>query len=249
MHKFLFTFIIFTMLPNAVKAQQPSRKILKGKVIADFNNLDGIYVVNLKTEDATITQDGGYFSLPVEVGDTLMLSSIRFKGIKIGIREADLAKEICFVKMQPLMNKIEEVTVLRYKNINAVALGIIPASTKSYTPAERKLKASSDWDYQGASVSIDPLLNMFSGRTAMLKKELVVEKKETALQKIENMFEHEYFTLKLKIPEEYVKGFQYYLVENNRFVSLVNARNKSMATFIMGELAVKYLDIVDCEKK
>ena len=248
MNKFLITFILFTILPASLLAQQSIRRNLKGKVTADANNLDGIYVVNLKTEEGTLTQDGGYFTLPVKTGDTLMLSSIQFKGIKVAIQESDLEKELLFIRMQPLMHQLNEVMVFQYKNINAVALGIIPADTKSYTAAERKLKGAKSWSAQGSGVSVDPLLNMFSGRTAMLKKELIVERKETVLDKIENMFEKDYFILKLHIPEEYIRGFHFYLVENTRFVTLINTKNKAMASFMMGELAVKYLEIIACEK-
>lgn len=249
MRKLLLAFIIFTMLPNVLAAQQSVRKNLKGKVSADSDDLDGIYVVNLQTEDAVSTQSGGYFSIPVQAGDSLMLSSIQFKGIKIIIKEEDLSKELLFIRMQPLMYQIQEVKVFQYKNINAVALGIIPKGIKSYTPTERKLNAASNPYYTGLSVSVDPLLNFFSGRTAMLKKELIVEGKEFQLRKIENMFEQEYFINKLKIPAEYVKGFHYFLVENNRFVAVLKANNKGLATFMMGELAVKYLGIIACEKE
>ena len=40
------------------------------------------------------------------------------------------------------------------------------------------------------SVGLDPLLSMFSGRTAMLKKELIVEKKEQHIRQLEKMFNH-----------------------------------------------------------
>jgi len=141
------------------------------------------------------------------------------------------------------------VMVYQYKNINAEALGIIPMGRKTYTPAERKLKAATGWSGQGGGVSIDPLFNIFSGRTAMLKKELVVEGKEKLLDQIDYLFEPEYFTHKLKIPQEYVKGFQYYLAENNRFAAAIKAKNKTLATFLMGEYAVKYLEIIASENK
>jgi hypothetical protein len=145
---------------------------------------------------------------------------------------------------------LDEVVVRQYKNINAVSLGIISANTKHYSPAERKLMAASGTDLKGntdgsmgASASLDPLFNWMSGRTAMLEKELEVEKKETLLQKIENQFGIDYFTEKLKIPKEFVKGFWYYIVEETRFVSALNAKNKTMATFILAELAVNYLEL------
>ena len=250
MNKILIIFIFFTIVPNAVWAQTV-RKSLKAKVIADANDLDGVYVINLKTQEGTLTQGGGYFSIPVAVGDTLMLSSIQFRGLKMAIAETDFKLSLRLVKMQPLMHQLDEVMVFQYKNINAVALGITPAGQKSYTAAERKLRTATNLDAQfglNTSLTIDPLLNLFSGRSAMLRKELVVERKQTILEQMASMFEQEYFTAKLKIPTEYVKGFQYYLVENNRFVAMINAKNKAMAIFIMGDLAARYLEIIACEK-
>ncbi len=237
-------------------AQQSLRKIMKGKIMADVNNLESIYVVNLQSENGTMTESGGYFSIPVKVGDTLMLSSIQFKGKKITITETDLSKELVFIKMQPLMIALAEVKVFQFKKINAVALGIIPKGQKTYTPAERKYNTATNTYLNlnldgtaGASLIIDPVFNWLSGRTAMLKKEMIVESKEILLEQIENKYEKEYFITKLKIPEEYVKGFQFYLVENNRFVTTMNSKNNTMTMFLMGELAPKYLEIIASEKK
>lgn len=249
MNKILLAFVLFSIFPNAAIAQT-TRKVIKGKVTADVNDIDGIYVINLKTQEATITQKGGYFSIAVGIGDTLMLSSIQFKALRYEVKQSDIEKtDLLFLKMIPIMNQLNEVMVYQYKNINAEALGIIPMGRKSFTPAERKLKAATGWAGQSGGVSVDPLLNMFSGRTAMLKKELVIEGKERLLEQIAYLFEPEYFTHKLKIPEEYVKGFQYYLAENNRFAAAVKAKNKTLATFLMGEYAVKYLEIIAVENK
>ncbi|HMI06683.1 MAG TPA: hypothetical protein VK528_03990 [Flavobacterium sp.] len=251
MNKFLFAFVAFSIMPK-MAAQEIIRKNIKGKVTASANNLGGIYVLNMKTEETARTQDGGYFSIPATEGDSIMFSSTQFKARKIAIKDEDLCKELILVKMEPMMNQLAEVQVFRYDNINAVALGIIPKGTKTYTPAERKYRTATGLDAQiglNTSLTIDPLFNMLSGRSAELAKNIIVEKKEHLLDRIDYMFDREYFTLKLKIPEEHVKGFEYYLVENARFVALINANNKSMATFMMGEMAVKYLEIIAIEKK
>ena len=78
----------------------------------------------------------------------------------------------------------------------------------------------------------------------MLKRNVEVEKKERWIQQIENLFEEDYFTEKLHIPIDYVKGFQYFAVENPSFVKSLTAKNKAMATFLMGELAVKYIETI-----
>ena len=54
----------------------PASKKINGKVTADYNDLESIYIVNLKTEKSTLTERGGYFSINASVGDTIMLSLI-----------------------------------------------------------------------------------------------------------------------------------------------------------------------------
>jgi len=247
MNKFLFAFIVFSMLPNQIQAQEiPVRRNLRGKVNAYANSLQGIYVINMATEKAAITAENGYFSISVTEGDTLMLSSIHFKGLKISITKEDLSLDIFFINMEPLMQQLDEVQVFQYKNINAVALGIIPKGQKTYTPAERRYKTATGLDAQiglNTSLTIDPLFNMLSGRTAMLRKAIEVERKEFMMDKIDAMYDKEIFIEKLKIPEEYIRGFYYYIVENKRFTDAMNTKNKSMATFVMGELAVEFVEI------
>ena len=242
-----FSLILFLFL-NVVSAQSNAvfRK-LNGKVTSTNSDLEGIYITNLKSREATLTEHGGYFEIQANAGDTLVFSSVQFKALKIAVKESDFNKELFFVKMDPIVRFLDDVRINEYKNINAVSLRIISPNTKHYTPAERKLNAASNpyssfglGNFIGFSSGLDPLLNWMSGRTTMLKKEVEVEKKETLLNKIENWFEPKYFIQTLKIPEDYVKGFEYYIVEDAKFAEAMKSKNKTMATFIMNDLAVKY---------
>ena len=94
MNKILLAFIVFTILPNAVIAQESARKILKGKVVANANDVEGIYVINLKTEKSTVTDSNGNFSIVAVVCDTLMFSSILFKVIKIELSPTNFDKDL-----------------------------------------------------------------------------------------------------------------------------------------------------------
>ena len=51
----------------------------------------------------------------------------------------------------------------------------------------------------------------------------------------------------LKIPEDYVDGFLFYVIENERFVKAMKDKNKTMATFILSELAVEYLKVSELQ--
>ena len=229
-----------------------SSKKINGKITADSNDLEGIYIINLKTEKSTLSERGGYFSILANVGDTLVFSAVQFKAIKIVLTENDSEKELFFVKMEPLIRVLDEVRIDEYKNINAVSLGIISPFTKHYTPAERKLYTATGGGKNqiglDTKISGDAILNAISGRTKMLKKEVEVEKKETLMEKISDYYDENYFIKTLKIPQDYVKGFLFYIVEDVKFVEAVTAKNKTMATFVMNELAVNYLILIK-EKK
>jgi hypothetical protein len=93
-------------------------------------------------------------------------------------------------------------------------------------------------------MGLDPLLNYFSGRTAMLKKELEVEKKEGYLVQLENLFDNNHYVNTLHIPSDYVKGFMYFVVENPKFTRVLKTKNRTSIEFLMSELATQYIQII-----
>lgn len=243
-------------LSQAVLSQNQERIVLNGRINSNTNDLEGVYVVNAQTEVMVTTTADGSFSIKARSGDTLVFSSIQFKENRVLLVPENFSDLNFTVKLNLLMYQLQEVIVKRYDNINAVALGIIPSGQKSYTEAERKLHTATALNatanagtMAGGSISADPLLNFFSGRTAMLKKEVAVEKKESYMRLLENLFTLDHFVNKLKIPLEYVNGFKYYAVENDKFTTILNSKNKTSTEFLLGELAVKYKEIIAIENK
>ncbi len=234
-------FMFFSLLGWA-----QSDTIIKGKVVSTSSSLEGIHILNLNKGIGIATDDRGYFAIRVAIGDTLQFSAIHLVATKHIIEKDDFGENLLFVEMKSKLNELEEVTIVQYKNINAVSLGIIPKNQKTYTPAERKLKAASEMSI-GTIISIDPLLNWISGRTRMLKKEVEEERKEFLIDRTADYYQKEYFTDVLKIPEDYVDGFLFYIVENSRFVMAMKDKNKTMATFILSELAVEYLKVSELQ--
>jgi hypothetical protein len=238
-------FLILFFAPALVKSQELI--LLKGKITSQVKELNEVYVTNLRSDSNTTTDKNGNFSMFIKVGDTLQFTGMQIVAKKVKIDENDVAKKLYVINLEGKVIPLDEVEVKKYPDINAVSMGILQRPAKRYTPAERKLKTASDLDGKigfGGSMSLDPLLNAISGRTAMLKKELKVERKEFLLQKIEYMFKEEYFLENLKIPKEYLRGFWYYAVEEPKLAEALNAKNKMMARFIFSDLAVKYLEIL-----
>ncbi|WP_291285821.1 hypothetical protein [Flavobacterium sp.] len=254
MHKVLCFLVI--VLGQTGWSQAQDKAVLNGKITSNATDLEGVYVINARTEVMTTTAASGAFSIAAKAGDELVFSSVLFRESRVVLTAENFSDINFTVKLNMVMHQLQEVIVKNYSNVNAVSLGIIPAGQKSYTAAERKLRTATDLNATasaggmvGASVSADPLLNFFSGRTAMLKKEAVVEKKEAFMKLLEKMFTLEHFVDRLKIPLEYVKGFEYYAVDNDKFTVILNSKNKTSTEFLLGELAVKYKEIIASENK
>lgn len=231
-----FCSIFFFIISQLYSQNQVPRRI-EGKVAADFSNLEGIYVVNTSSEKSTTTNSEGHFSIEAKVGETLLLSAMNFKEVKIVLSESDFSKKWLVVSMQPIVNELKEV-IVGSSSISAESLGIIPYGQKKYTPAERKIFTAT------SGFGIDPILNLISGRTNMLKKELEIEKKEGYLIQLENLFQPEFYIHSMHIPQLHVKGFLYFLVENPKFISILKTKNRTAIEFSMSELAVQFNEMI-----
>ncbi|AWG20243.1 hypothetical protein FFWV33_01220 [Flavobacterium faecale] len=243
------SFIFFFVFSVSFGQQLPAT-FVSGKVSSTMDNLESVYVINLKTEKMVQTDSKGDFTIAAVKGDSLVFSMFQYTRLTIGVKAENIEGLKMVVNMFPLMNYLDEVIIGKYSHINAVNLGIIPEGQRSYTAAERKLKQAGSFSGSGgASVGLDPLLNMFSGRTAMLKKELVVEKKEKFMLQLEYMFDEDHFTNKLKIPSIYVRGFMYYAVENPKFTRVLETKNKVSIEFLLSELAEMYKEGITVDGK
>lgn len=248
--------VLVIVLSQTAWSQNQDRAIVNGKIVSNTNDLEGVYVVNAETEVMVTTDAEGTFSIMAKPGDTLVFSSIQFKENRVLLTSENFTDLNFTIKLSLVMHQLQEVIVKRYDNINARAMGIVPGNQKTYTESERKLRTATALDatasasgMAGGSISADPFLNFLSGRTKMLKKELIVEKKEFFMKLLENMFSLDHFVNRLKIPTEYVKGFEYYAVENDKFTVILNSKNKTSTEFLLAELAVKYKEILAVENK
>ena len=232
-------------------AQLMNSKYLNGKVIANADDLSTINIENLKTNLTSSIEFNGSFIIPANEGDTLMFSSIQFKRLKIKLKKEDFNEIEFLIKLEKLTYFLEEVTIIDYKKISAVSLGITSKGVKKYTPAERRLYTATGGGNKfgtKTSVSFDGILNAISGKTTMLKKEVKIERKEFTINKINSLFDDNYFIESLKIPIEYINGFKYYIVENNDLVNSITIKNYSLTKFLMDNLALKYLDTISLKK-
>jgi len=210
-------------------SQDRNEKLLQGIIAADDALLSGIDVVNLVNEKVTVTNSKGEFSILAKADDILVFSSKSLEMRRLLIDEDDLKSGTITVNMYPKINELNEVIV---KKNPIEGVSIIPGQ-KQYTPAERKL-------HTATSGLLDAPISWMSGRTAMLKKEVVVERKERLLDKIGILYEDKYYIETLKVPEIYIDDFQRYIIEDKEFTAALKVKNRTMMLFLISKLAVNY---------
>lgn len=231
----LFISVISTSL---LTAQQ--RIPVKGKLKSEAEDLEGIYVIN-KTADLSVeTSRGGYFTLMAKPSDTIIFSGMQITAKNMTLTEEDVKAELLIVPVEKFTRVLDELIIVDYRHINAESLGLVPRGQKQLTPTEKRLYT--------AKSGVDAVFNMFSGRTKMLKRANETAKKEQLMEKINYIYTEEELIEKFHIPEEYVRGFVFYIVEDDNFARALKDKNETMAKFLMSGLSVRYLDLIKDEK-
>jgi hypothetical protein len=235
--------------------QTKGEKILHGKIIVESGNVEGVTIINLVNEKSTASDSNGDFYILAKTEDLLVFSSVNLEYFRKIIEENDLKSDILTIKMTSKTTELKEVIVNKHPEINAVSLGISPKGIIHRTQMERMLYTAGDFKpiqllgILGGSLPVDPILNAINGRTAMVKKSIEAERKERLLVLFGSLFDDTYFTKTLEIPADYVKGFQYYCIEDGKISEVLKSKNKTKIEFLIVPLATKYIKIIANENE
>ena len=234
--------ITLLFICSSLKGFAQSTIRIKGVVKVEKASAEGIHVLNLVTEKATITDANGGFFLEVKEDDLIIFSAVHLNYWRKSITAKEIKAAFIEVEMTAKEDQLKEVVVTENVSMTAQSLGIITYTPKSYTPAERRLRTAT-------TGFLDPLLNWMSGRTKDLKQQLEVEKRERYIIRLESYFDDAFFMESLKIPEIYVGGFKYYVVEDEGLAQALTAKNKDRTRFLLGELAQEFLTYTEENEK
>lgn len=217
-------------------SQGDGSRTLRGRIMVDSDYIGQVNIVNQTLNLSTTSNEVGQFNIAVKEGDLLVFTAVNLVTLRKYISEEDFLSGSILVEAKYNSIALDEV-VIKESSITAESLGIIPVGQKKYTQAERKLYTAT------SGGGIDGLLNAMSGRKTMLKKVVVIEKKQAAYDRLIYIFEDDFYTDKLKIATDYISGFQYYCVEDDEFVAAIDSKNKTLIKFLIVILAEKYKKI------
>ena len=220
-----------------LSVQAFSQDRLHGKVVSNNEPVSGVYVINKRTGTEAKTDNNGLFNLEVKTGDELAVYSAKIVTRNFTVHKEWFDENPFIISVDQQIYELEEVVIDH--QVTSESLGLVPKGQKQYTPAERRL-------YTATTGLLDPLINLITGRTKMLKKALETEKQEILIQEVNGMFSQVEIQ-QLNIPEEYVKGFVFFIVEDKDFAAAVRNGDDGLVKYYMTELAKKYIKILNEE--
>lgn len=234
--------LTFLLLIVGIGGFAQERVKLQGKIVSRSKDLKGIYVSNINTGDALVTEYGGYFSIQAQENDTLMFSGPLFIGYRYVLDDIDLKRDMILIPLEPndLNRQLNEIVIT---HISSSSLGLVPEGARRYTPAERRLYTATSGS---GIIPISAIVNWISGRTAMLKKALKYEKQEMRKDKFLHVMD-EYVLIKdYSIPKDYVIGFAYFVSDDDIMSGYLNASvtERDKISSRTGVLALEFLDLL-----
>lgn len=210
----------------------------------------GVVVQNISSQQAVITDEDGYFSIPVRKNDTLVFAAVHFKQKQLPIHETLYNTPFLNVSLEEFVNELDEVVVRpynlsgnlnrdvenlpRHEPLSAETLELPNAHVTIISQSERKLQEASGMRViaggglggAGGAVSLNPILNAFTGRTKMLKNRVKIDKTYARTQRIQHFYTDSVLTSTLKIPKEKIADFMYFCEVDATFQTVVKTRDK-----------------------
>lgn len=224
--------IAFLLLSLYGFSQQ--RIVLKGIVVVDGVPYGDVNIRNKSLDkfdmNSSTTNKLGVFLMEVKEGDVLLFSSVDLDTLSLSIKAENILRSEIEVQMKKKTYQLKEVTIDKSGEINAVSLGIISKEIKRKTQVERQLYTAGDFKpihllgLLAGSMEVDPILNAINGRTKKLKNLILIESKETNI-KFFNDNHREYIVRTLKIPEEELSKFCYFLVDQKEVQEIINSKD------------------------
>ncbi|WP_286464821.1 hypothetical protein [Myroides odoratimimus] len=206
--------ILLTGIGHGLAQEQGG--MISGKLVTRGGDLDGTVVTNINRSKTTLADKKGYFDIYGEPQDTIRFSSVYHMEYTYVIAEADIKGGVLLFPLEPLPDLSTRLNEILITKVDAGGQGFTNKYTKRYTPAERKLRTAT-------TGILDPLVNLLSGRTAMLKKNLAYEREDFRVSKLLNTIDEERLVEYYKIPPDYVESFAYYAVSREEIRDIVNA--------------------------
>lgn len=227
---------------TSIFAQKTTLKLFiyeNGKAVQKFG------IANLTSNKEGVLVDG-YHQITAKAGDELFLASQSFKNFYKIVEPVDIQQGSIEVFLLEGIIALEEVVLEEQK----LSYGTFTVDKPvKYTPAEARLKAATKMMYKepeevlykkrGVRFAFDPIINMVTGRTKQLKKELKAETSTVIVSFLQTNYRR-YILEDLKVPRVQYPLFCYYVSDKNKGIHKIGEPRR--VEYLLRRLYLTFLE-------
>jgi len=193
--------LILVLITSFMHSQEIERVKVKGKIIVEANDIEGITVYNTSSEKGTITDIDGNFTIEAGLNDRIEISALQFKKFIIAVDEGVVEQRKMTIFMVEEVNKLPEVVITPYDlsgniivDINRVRTLNLPFEADNFNLNKVPVEQTPDYKssvqnqfVRGAGGKSDMLGGDMIGLVGFLLKPLFKKKdKKTDIEKYQD---------------------------------------------------------------
>lgn len=240
--------ILFSTI--VLQAQDTSRELLRGQVLYRGVNVPNETVLNITTENATITNEEGQFAILVRVGDELAFTAVNYELEVVKVTEELLANGRLVVEVNEKVTELDEVVVTPEQQQKFLEM-----QNEEFKEVEYEIDRSSEVvnialsrQDRGMKDGIN-FVNIFKALLKATKKKKEAERKPIkASEVLRLVYDDEFFVLDLKLPQDQIDAFLIYLDTKNPTQSLLKKDNEFQLIDFLVTHSKSYLEEVNGKK-
>lgn len=214
--------LVFIILFSTLGSSQ-EREILRGKVIYKNIAVPNENVINATTEEVTSTDNNGEFEIMAGQGDILAFSAVNYKFKTVNITDEILNNKRLVVEVNEKVTELDEVVVTpedkeRFINLREEEFKQTDYEVDESTPV---INAALPESLRGMEHGIN-FVNIFRAIVKSQKEEETpVEKRIKVSRVLRQVYDDEFFVMDLKIPQDKIDDFLFYVDNKISFESLL----------------------------
>ena len=247
---FLFSALFISLIMNA---QIIDRIEVKGRIIVDVNDIEGVTVFNTSSNKGTITNTKGEFAISVRLNDVVEISALQFEKITVRIDEKILNNKYFTVYLVERINKLDEVIITPYDmlsgnlivdvksvetfnpDLDAIYFGVNDIYSYEFTDDYKSKVVNTAMTPGHMQYGVNVLGLLSAILEPVFKSNKPKEKKkgkdtyqtpEIPVNDITDVFGREFITNTFKVPESEIEAFVAFVQANSFDYDMLNENNE-----------------------
>lgn len=239
-------FLVFFLFLFVADSMYSQIKLLEGSIVSEVDiELEGLNIQNLTSGKNTITNAKGEFQIYAALNETLSISAIHIQTILIIVEEEHMLTSSISINLLEKLNELEAVNLRRTsllgflssdanliptkQVISASSLGLPNADMPKWTRTKRSLYTATT---SPGGIPVDPLINLISGRTKMLKNRLKRENRDNLTLKLLEKFPETYFINSLEIEQRDIYSFIFFCEDDSKYDNIMTQSTIEIIEFL-----------------